>query len=604
MCGIFGWWGNEEKQQLETMANQLRHRGPDGEGYFHNASVGIGMTRLAIIDDVGGSQPMNSQDGMVTVVCNGEIYNFETLKNELKSLGYRFTTDADCEVLPAAYQAWGLGMLERLNGMFAIALYDLSKDRLFLMRDRCGQKPLYYSRWKGNFYFASEIRALHAIGLPKELNEEAIASYLALRYVAEPETLFGNIQILPAGCYWSSHSDEVKRWWEVGAAKAKNHSNESLAQLTSSAIRSALVSDHPMAVHLSAGIDSSILLCEAVRSDTEVSAVTAAFEGAADESQEAAQLAKKLNVQHHITEVTPLHLRDLPRVVEQMELPVGDALIVAFDQLARATKELGAKVALGGEGIDEMFGGYAFQKAMLLTERLGKQGRWLAAKSVRAWSLMLGDRVAGFPAALGKSGCSKIRDYLQKYDQMEDWEKGVSLRMLFDEVNLSSPVFPEEDGSLLGRHLRFQFSGWMQDWSIIRQERNGMAHSVEYRMPFLDHRLLEHAMALPDRAKIGMFSNKVAWRRMGKQKYPEVVSARAKQAFYFPVQQDSYFIEIMALWDGYLSGPEAMVFDYFSREDWRAIRAEAELSRDFLLVKKGMALVILEIWLRQHFPSG
>lgn len=606
MCAIFGWFGSGDEEGLRKVADELKHRGPDGEGFYHSDKVAMGMTRLAILDQQGGAQPFYSEDQSVVVVCNGEIYNFKELKNELKELGYLFKTDNDVEVLPAAYLQWGEAFLDKLNGMFAIALWEKKTGVLFLARDRCGQKPLYITESEGVYYFASELRAFWALGLKKILHEEVIPVYLNLRYVPEPETMFKGVSIIPSGSLWKSNEAETRQWWKAEITQQEPIDLSRLHQLVESSVDFALVSDEPIAIHLSAGVDSSVLLSEIHRQGVEVTALTATFGADSDELTGAREIAKKCGVVHQEVKLDANSLLTLPKVISQMELPVGDALIVAFDKLAQATAQTGAKVALGGEGIDEIYGGYSFHKVMLIAERLGKFGREVVATGMAISPKRILQKLSAFPAELGESGFNKVAQYFAKYESLTEYEKGIELRSLFSSgelhdlgLVLKGQHFSEQ-GSLFDQHISYQFSSWLQDWSIIRQERNSMAHSVEYRMPFLDHRLVEYGLNSSANDKIRGLKGKAAWREMAHKYYPNVLGKRVKQPFYFPIEESSYFKVVEQLVTDVLFSSSTRVIDFFPKEELEKLWKEVQRSREFLLLKKIMALLILELWLKEH----
>jgi asparagine synthase (glutamine-hydrolysing) len=612
MCAIFGWFGSESKDVLYKMADTMRHRGPDDDGYLHTDVAAIGMTRLSIIDRDHGQQPFHSNDKNISIVCNGEIYNFEELKRELIQLGHTFHTRCDCEVIPASYQQWGIDFLHRLNGMFAIAILDHEKKKLTLARDRCGQKPLYYAVHNRNIYFASELRALHKVGFPKAINHHAIPAYFSLRYVPEPETMFRDIKIIPAGSYLtidrSSPDAQPQKWYRI--PEKKTNYTDPLAELyatTQSSIHHTLLSDEPIALQLSAGIDSSVILSEIKRSGTPIQAITAGFGSRSDEVKEAAALCKKLQIPHTPVCLSADDLSSLPRVVSQMELPVGDALILAFDRLASTTASLGCKVAIGGEGIDEIFAGYSFHKFMQISDKIGGIGRWIAAHSLGLAPSFVLDKLSSFPAELGNSGKQKIKNYLLNYHHLSDYQKGINLRTLFSDSEISaltqlspSPEPFESNEDLLDSHLRHQFQSWMQDWAIIRQERNMMAHSVEYRMPFLDHRMIEFGFSLENSHKLHGLSGKHIWRQMAQQYYPETQYKRTKQPFFFPTEEPEYFREISKLLDSTIGCERFQKNQLFDGNFIKNLRITAEKTREFLPIKQLLSIAILDLWMQEH----
>jgi asparagine synthase (glutamine-hydrolysing) len=612
MCAIFGWFGSDSVESLHRMADTMRHRGPDGDGYLQNDTAAIGMTRLSIIDLENGQQPFHSSDKNISIVCNGEIYNFQDLKQQLNALGHTFHTRCDCEIIPAAYQQWGLDFLHRLNGMFSIAIYDHQKKKLLLARDRCGQKPLYYAKHKGNIYFASEIRALHKIGVPKALNQSAIPAYLSLRYVPEPDTMFEGINILPAGSHLtldhSTTDPQPEKWYHL-PSKIIDYSDPvaELNALTQSSIHSALQSDVPIALHLSAGIDSGVLLAEIQKSSKPIQAITAGFGAHSDEVSEAASMCEKFQVSHTPVYLNPDDISSLPKVVSQMELPVGDALIIAFDRLAKTTSDIGCKVAIGGEGIDEIFAGYSFHKFMQISERLGSIGRAITGCALGLSPVFLLDKLSSFPADLGHTGKQKIQNYLLNYHRLSDYEKGINLRTLFSASEITQLGFAgsyqgalNTGNNLLKSHLKYQFDGWLQDWSIIRQERNTMAHSVEYRMPFLDHHLLEFGFSLKDSHKISGLSGKHIWRKMAAKYYPETQHKRAKQPFFFPTEEPKYYSEIVKLLDSTIGTERFQKSRIFDTGYIQKLRMTAEKTREFLPIKQLLSIAILDLWMQEH----
>lgn len=622
MCAIFGFISSldDAGARLSCMARALVHRGPDGEGVYHHRSLHVGMQRLAILDRHHGQQPFVSLDGAVRVFCNGEIYNFRELRWELEELGYRFQSECDCEILPHAWQAWGKGMLDRLNGMFAIALYDAGSETLFLARDRCGQKPLYYSDHGREFIFASEVRGLLAAGVSAKPDLGALQSYLNLRYVPEPQTFFNGIQTLAAGHYLEvaldGSSAAPQRWWDVPTPALFDGTPEQavdeMDRLTRSAVELTLQSDEPIAAYLSAGVDSSLLAQYIKEAGGEVSTLSIGFGAESDESAEAEIFANRLGYPHHQVHCTAEHLVDLPRVVSQMERPVGDALILAFDQLASRASSLGCKVAIGGEGADELFAGYSFHAAMMKAERLGGVGRSLAASALGLAPSAVINRLAQFPADLGSEGRKKIVSYLRGFGAASGYRRGVDLRTLFDVSECDALVHPDHrsivadpdfdfSGDLLDRHLRYQFREWLQDWAIIRQEKNSMAHSLEYRMPFLDHRLIEFAFSLPNDWKIHGRSDKWIWRQLAARKLPDAITHRPKQPFYLPLESyanSSIFKDYVS---DCLSNETIAQRGYFCPRAVALLKRQADLGGGggFLPLKKIMSLIILELWHRE-----
>ena len=380
MCAIFGFAGFSDPVLLRRMANTLHHRGPDGQGFFESDRFSMGNCRLSIIDLAGGDQPIFNEDGSMAVVQNGEIYNYVELREQLRAKGHVFKTHSDTEVLVHGYEEWGKELPKRLNGMYAFAVHDTRSGETFIARDRCGQKPFYYYHRNGKFVFASEAKAiLECDFVERAPNLDAIDPYLALRNVPEPETMFAGIYILPV-----SHSLtlgrnselRLERYWSVplktdGRYRSDGEYLEALEAKFHDALKLTMRSDVPVSSYLSAGVDSSVITAEALKFNSNLHTFSIGFNSPIDETRDAAETARLLGTNHHEIQITPEDFELLPRVVWQMDRPVGDALIIAFDRLA-AHCSRDFKVVLGGEGADEMFAGYQFHKIIPLVEKYSR----------------------------------------------------------------------------------------------------------------------------------------------------------------------------------------------------------------------------------------
>ncbi len=587
MCGIAG--GHHlSPETLETMLQAIEHRGPDGKGRFLGQSFSFGMTRLAILDLAEGQQPFTSPDGSIQAICNGEIYNWRELREELCAAGHRFHTQCDCEILPAAYLEWGKSFVKRLNGMFALAIFDQKNGTLFLARDRCGQKPLYLTT-KGPFRFASEIKAL---GIPLTPHPAQLRNWLALRYVPEPKTLFDGVETLPAAHTLTLKADGsqiIERYW-TPPSEEKPGSIDELDELTRSSVELALQSDVPVAAYLSAGVDSSLLAYYIKDLGAEVTTVSLGFGAGSDETPEALSFAQSLGLPHHPIQLKPESLADLPRVIHQMDRPIGDALILAFDHLASHTASLGCKVALGGEGPDEHFAGYSFQSAYLLAQKLGTLRRPLAATAIKRLPLFVLDHLAKFPAALDQQSRLKIANYLQRFTHANEFERTTGLHTLFDNPDRYLAITEHEapTDQLLGL-LQSQYSSWLPDWSLIRQDKNTMAHSLEYRAPFLDHRIIEFGLRQP------IQTDKKLWRQLAARHLSPEVTHRKKQPFYLPLEHPSWREPLVTMAHDILTKETIEKYGWL---DFKAI-SELKTATTFLPLKQLAAVIILQLWLAQ-----
>ncbi|MGJ8726268.1 MAG: asparagine synthase (glutamine-hydrolyzing) [Roseibacillus sp.] len=611
MCGIAGGL-HLSPDHLGAMLRTLQHRGPDGSGAHPGSTFSMGMTRLAILDLEHGKQPFSSPH--IHAICNGEIYNWQELRTELEKKGHRFHTRCDAEILPAAYLEWGTDLPAKLNGMFALAIHDDENDTLFLARDRCGQKPLYLtSPESGPLRFASEIKALRAAGVPLTPDPSHLQTWLTLRYLPEPQTLYKNIQTLPAA-HWTliqkNGTRETTQYWKPSTSPfdRENDPIDTLDSLTRSSVELALQSDVPVAAYLSGGVDSALLGHYLRDLGSSPKTVSLGFGAESDETPQAQATATYLGLDHHPLQLTPDSLADLPRVVSQMDLPIGDALILAFDALASHTTSLGAKVALGGEGPDEHFGGYSFQKSQLTARKLGPLGRSLAATALSTAPSFLLDHLANFPANLGPAGRAKITTYLRDFSTLTPHQQLSGLHSLFSPseaqallnpdllCSQEAPTEPEFDISNLSGILATQYSSWLPDWSLIRQDRNTMAHSLEYRAPFLDHRLIDFAFTLPDSQKISRRQDKLIWRTLASRHLPKHITHRPKQPFYLPLESPAWRKPFLKIAHDLLAPQNFTCHGLLNPEKVRPLLD----ATTFLPLKQLASILILQLWLDQH----
>jgi asparagine synthase (glutamine-hydrolysing) len=630
MCGIVGYLGREAEPGLtERMNSRMLHRGPDDEGYFHGDRISLGMRRLAIIDRAGGAQPIYSETADVVVVYNGEIYNHLHLRRELEARSHVFGTGADTEVLIHGYEQWGLeGLLNRLNGMFAFALFDLQKQRLFLARDRIGIKPLYYTRQNGVLYFASEVKALAEVEqISIEPNEAVLADYLVLRYVPTPYTLFKNILKLPAGHFLAAGLNggfEVVRYWFPQVFRGQWSNGEYLerfGELFQDAVRIRLMSEVPLGAYLSEGIDSNLTVWAMTRElSRPVTTFSIGFGGKYDETPKAAESARLLGTNHHEVIFEEGDHQELPSIIWHLDEPIGDAHIIPSYILARAARrEL--TVILLGEGADESLYGYPFYKVAWIGRTLSKLmpsalAETVAPAIVAATPLRYLNRLFPMPTDLGLDG----RQHLSSFVRSVVGENGEvvfrTLSGLFDPVALGRLLLrppadklefrvsyfapdPHErspDG-LLAQINNAQFSGWLQDNILLRHDKLAMAHSAECRVPFLDHRLVEYLAGVPRHLKVSGLKDKVLSRRFAERHLPRSIASRPKKPFFMPIEIFHAKPWFQAIIRENLSPERIRRRGYFRPEE--VANLVSRVSADnFLAVKKLMSLIILELWHR------
>ena len=364
----------------------------------------------------------------IALCFNGEIYNYVELREELKALGHEFRTNCDTEVIVHAYEEYGEACLDKLNGMFAFSLYDSRKEELFMARDRTGQKPFYYYFRNGHFVFGSEIKAiLEHESVERACNPSAIDSYLTLRYVPQPETLFEGIRVLPAGhklrLKIASNELKLERYWDVqvhqsGSYQSEGELREEFETLFMDSVRLTMRSDVPVGAYLSGGIDSSIVVAAMTQFTDKLNTFSIGFNSPLDETHQARALAAHLGTTHHEINVTPDDFDSLPKVLYHLERPVGDVLVLAYSKLAQEAARH-VKVVLGGDGADESYAGVLVPQGDLLGQSTRKImpraiNRYGVAPSLDAIPVWLLNKFFDFPAYLGKSGKAKVVDFLRK----------------------------------------------------------------------------------------------------------------------------------------------------------------------------------------------
>ena len=634
MCGIYGFAGFDEEGLLDRMGDAIRHRGPDGRGSYRandGSRFAMGMQRLSIIDLEGGWQPVYNEDRSIAICYNGETYNYVELREQLIAKGHRFRTHSDTECLVHGFEEWGIdGLLKRMNGMFAFCLYDSRRRELYIARDRCGQKPLYYHHRDGRLLFGSEVKSiLRSARVSAEPNLAAIDPYLTLRNVPEPETMFAGIHTLPTSHYLhyrlSDNTLRIQRYWEVplldeDTARFRSDGEyfEAFEALFHDSVRLCMRSDVPVGAYLSAGVDSSLTVAVmAQQTSKPINTYSLGFDSPLDETPAARETAAFLGTQHHEIICQPEDFELLPEIVWHMDRPVGDALLIAFYKLAEGARKQ-VKVVLGGEGADEAFAGYSFHQVINKVERLNRRLPGIsniAAPLIAATPASLLDRISAFPADLGKQGKQRVVDFLAHYRQRDLNRNFLALRTLWTEADRQAiyhPDFPhqvsdawiasereqDQHAPFLDRLLKLQYDEWLQDWALIRQDKNTMAHSLEYRLPFLDHRLIEFAFGLPEHLKINKAGDKYIERRLADKIFPRHIARRAKIPFYLPVE---YFLDqpqFNTLVAECLNPAAIKKRGIFQPKRVRWLIDKMRSTREFLYCKQVMSLIILELWFR------
>ncbi len=607
---------------LRRMADIMHHRGPDGEGFFEHGDYSMGMRRLSIIDLEAGDQPIFNEDHSLVVCFNGEIYNYVELTKDLKAKGHIFRTHGDTETIVHAYEQWGMDFLGKLNGMFVLALYDRRRGELIIARDRAGQKPLYYYHDHGRFLFASEVKSiLESQHIERACNINAIDSYLGLRYTPQPQTMFKDISVLPAAHYLrlANGQADIQRYWDiqVPAVPPRLSRADCLAafdETFTAAVRLTLRADVPVGAYLSAGIDSSLVVGKMREFSNNIKTFSLGFDSPIDELPEARALAARFGCDHHEVVCVPDDLGLLPKVLWHLERPIGDVLVLAYYKLAEAAAQH-VKVVLSGEGADELFAGYSFHKIIRWTDtwqRLvpGVLRRNLALPILEALPVSVLNKLFNYPAYLGNKGKARVIEYLRHFGDRSLAQNYVYLRTLW-ECNERRDVYTDRyrclatealvkesataSGPLLERLLRLHFDDWLQDNLLLRQDKNTMAHSLEMRAPFLDHKLIELAFQMPPGMKIRGLTDKYIERLYAKGVLPPDSVKRAKNPFYFPLEffyNNPRAKELVAMT---LNESSVKNRGYFKYEYVKYLKDKMD-AREFVYLKQVYSLVMLELW--------
>ena len=567
MCGIAGIAHRDPERpvssaELAAMVRTLRHRGPDDAGQVALPGAGLGMRRLSIIDVAGGRQPFASEDGAVHLVGNGEIYNHRMLRAELVSAGHAFASASDIEVAMHAYEEWGTAFVERLHGMFALALWDARSRTLVAARDRAGEKPLYYACTPRGLLLASEIKALLvAPDVSREVDLEALDQFLTYEYVITPRTIFSAVRRLPAAHYLVYRNGElaVTRYWQAPAATGAAWSDEeaasALRETLGRAVARQMMSDVPLGAFLSGGIDSSAivaLMAEAARRGrSTVNTFSMGFaDGSYNELPHARRVAERFATRHHEGEVVPDVVELFDRLIVHLDEPFADvSLFPTFlvSQLARAH----VTVALSGDGGDELFGGYDAYEADRLARRIAAAMPRPASRAVAALASLLppSEKKKGLVNRLKRftAGLTEAPPEVEHYRWMTYVSPAAKRRLytpaLRDALAGADVYRPVRDAlrgagtdDLLNRQLYTDLNIYLADDILVKVDRMSMAASLETRAPFLDVDVMELAFSMPGRLKMRGRERKYVLKRALADVLPASILERSKEGFSIPMK--------------------------------------------------------------------
>lgn len=564
------------EHDIRQMLGMIRHRGPDEFGILLDGPAGLGNARLSIIDLSGGQQPISNEDGTLWIVFNGEIFNYVERRPDLEARGHRFTTSSDTEVLLHLYEEYGADCLEMLNGQFAFAIWNTRDQTLFLARDRVGVRPLFYCHKNGKLVFGSEIKTILSTGIVQAEVEPAILEQVFTFWgPISPATIFKDIVELPAGHYMEVKSGECKvqsYWeprfpeqlqseeWRVESKKSTEAYEEELAHLLIDAAKIRLRADVPVGAYLSGGLDSSII-ASIIRSfsSNHLDTFSIAFDDKNfDESGWQMQMAKFLGTEHQVVRASHADIgRVFPEVIWHTEVPVMRTAPAPMFLLSKLARESNYKVVLTGEGADEFFGGYDIFKE-------AKVRRFWAEQPDSKWRPLLLQRLYPDIASLGKNNVSMLAAFFREglgdvdspyYSHALRWRNGRRNSRFFTEdlrTSIRRPVtdtlqqmLPDQFGrwSPLARAQYLEIKIFLSQYLLCSQgDRMGMAHSIEGRFPFLDHRVISFGNQLPPTLKLRGLTEKYLLKQLGKRWLPPQIWQRPKRPYRAPIHR-SFFNE-------------------------------------------------------------
>ena len=626
MCGICGHFHPDraypvKREILEEMSRVIIHRGPDDDGCYLNGNIGMAMRRLAIIDVAGGRQPIVNEDGTVIVVFNGEIYNFRGLRAELEKYGHHFSTNSDTEVIVHGYEQWGDEVLPRLNGMFAISLWDGKQKRLLLARDRMGQKPLYWHFSINGLLWGSEAKSvLAAPWVSRRVDALALHHYLTLQYTPDPLTMFEEIHQLPAAhklVIEQNGKPQIERWWQL-SFEPKWDTGEAgiVAQarvLLQKAVERRLISEVPLGAFLSGGIDSSIIVAlMAEHTSTAVKTFSIGFdERYFSETQYARQVATRYATQHHEFLFRP---DDLKRVIEGVigatDEPLADPATLPLYELARQTRRH-VTVALSGDGGDETLAGYnryildgllkpyAALPSWFTQHFVPSVTRWLPAPS---WlpedrNPIIGlKRLGHFSAVTSKALLVRWGSYFTHRDKLNLYtDKWRELLGNEKTANLIAAAYDQAQANgLLDSTLYADHTTYLSGDLLPKTDRMTMAHSVEARSPFLDFEWVEWTARLPLKYKVRGFQTKWLLKAAFADILPAEIVRRGKQGFSVPI--GPWLRNELRDWSTELQLGNPKLDEWFRKDKIRQYLTEHHSGR-FNHGKRLWALLMFSLWL-------
>lgn len=567
MCGIAGWASLDsnrppmfgDEMLLQSMCDAIWHRGPDSEGLWLGTGVALGMRRLSIIDLSTGDQPVWNEDKTVVVVMNGELYNYREIRQELLNKGHKFYGASDTEILPHLYEEYGEEMLDKINGMFCFALWDFTKQKLIIARDRFGEKPLYYGIFENKLLFASEPKVLlQHPDVETNVNLDAIRQYLSFDYVPAPHSIYEGISKLPAGHILTLQNGELKtrRYWKLSFQKREKLSfkdaTEELGKLLADAVRMRLVSDVPLGILLSGGVDSSTVAAYATQFSTEkVKTFSIGFdEDSFDESKFAREVAEHLGTEHYEDRLSVDTAANLiSEIGTWLDEPLSDGSLIPTFLLSRFVRKH-VTVALGGDGGDEIFAGYPMYYGHKMARVYDSIPRFVRAGMIEpvvnslpvsSKNLSFDYKAKRFVAASKYDVVTRHHSWFGSFspdaqlDLLTESVKDFSAKDVYSDAKRLLEICDADDQIEQMQFLDMNF--YMAEDILTKVDRASMAVSLEVRAPFLDPRVAEFAASLPINYKLNGSNGKYILKKAVEKLLPKTVVKRPKKGFGIPIAE-------------------------------------------------------------------
>ncbi|MCP4264258.1 MAG: asparagine synthase (glutamine-hydrolyzing) [Maribacter sp.] len=624
MCGFCGFTGNKNVDLLKSMTTPLLHRGPDDEGYYYDGEINLGFRRLSIIDLEKGHQPMTNYEKDVVIVFNGAIYNYRDLKSELKRDGYRFINNSDTEVIIQLYKKYGLTFVEKLNGMYSIALYDIKKRRLFLISDRFLKKPLFYYLNPANkeLIFASEIKSiLKYSGIKKEINYEALHHYLTFKHIPRPHTIYNGIKsLIPAEIItydFQNKNISKKKYWDIDYGDeykdiTENEASEKFLELFEDSVKMRLVADVEVGAYLSGGLDSSGILSimskyydkkiktfSMVYSDSNTD--TSLFNKQSD-VHFARLMSKKYNTEHFEIKANLMNVpNDIHKIINCVDEPFS-AVFTYYYLSEHANNHL--KVILCGDGGDEHFGSYYSHRLAYPVYHYNKLDK------------PIGEITEEDKLLFGKFDL----DYIDTVAEKNEWDWRIKLNVwgenekrnlystetlnnleTLSTINWYKNEFSKcKSTTPLNRMLEMELKTKFSNEMTMLVDRYNMAHSLECRCPFIDYKLMEFTARIPDRLKMANGENKYIYKLAMKKLLPDEIQNRNKEGLIMPIYD--LILEKWEKWTHQVLSKKNIekynIFDYSKINDFMLNKKQF---KPYHYAQKVWNLMILQIWLDDNF---